>query len=302
MRELVFGVAFALLVGGCASSSSYSTPTTTAPAVWYTDVGENPDLTTYRQAEGPQGIDATLVTVDSFHPVRGRLLDDAVWGGGDKKLPAGTILYARNLSIERRVVRSYTGEILNRRNLNEKNNPVEWCAEHAKYETVCIFYQNPEEAFYLNAIGGAREALIANHHGARGNLPDIEVLEPEEGYLGSYTAVFARATRDTAFVQLRKIRSDGYAEHRGLLEVAFPDGAKRGTLLGLTPAILEATRDSNGVISALEIVYPESAEAFRNNPDEHWKAVMVEANPALRDDFDDDEFGDDTDQVVKTSY
>lgn len=302
MKLFLFAVVAMVLMGGCASTSSYSTPTTTAPAVWYTAVGENPDPKTYRQAEGPQGIDTTLVTVESFYPVRGRLLEDAVWGAGDKMLPAGTTLYARNLSMERRVVRAYTGEIINRRNLNEKNNPVEWCAEHAKYETVCIFYQNPEEAFYLNAIGGAREALIANHHGARGNLPDIEVVEPETGHLGRYVAVFVRSTEDSAFIQIRKIRSDGYAEHRGLVEVPFSDGATRGAMLGITPAILEATRDNKGVITALQIVYPESAEAFRGDPDGHWEAVMVKANPALREQFDDDTLDEDADQVVKTSY
>ena len=168
-----------------ACSTTYEVPTEKAPAEWL-DTGSH----------GLEYIEGTLVPHEGRLQQGAVLLEfgveqlrtatiqsDIVWKdafGRERSFAAGTPVYAAQFTFFKSVNNGRKGYV---QNVNSRNNPIEWCVP-LEDEAVCIFWEGPDTARYMEAKGGVPlRAIPIGADGVRGPVPIL--LEGEVSFESS---------------------------------------------------------------------------------------------------------------------
>ena len=175
MKQLLLVSASLVLV---ACNTTYSAPKEPAPALWQGKSGVTIVEPFYKTMPGIHEEYGVIAEIDADHLRKARLVGDVsyettLFSGSDTIiLPAGTPLYARQYTQTITTSGTYvkTSTVSQARHLN----PIEWCAERPDNKgAVCIFWENSEEAFYLETIGSPVGPQVESNAGKRGVLPSI---------------------------------------------------------------------------------------------------------------------------------
>jgi hypothetical protein len=217
----VFIVAAALCVGACATT--YTVPSVRAPVEWTGAAGVEPVADTLEVYEGDHLNGDTLLRWQVEHVRTGRLVQDAIYGDSDREqftLSAGTPVYAMQYAMQR--VTTYGGVQTGSHNLNAGNNPIEWCALPTTGEPVCMFWEAPDRALYIEANGGM--PLVANIRSPEGLPGTVPVVVEEAVDFGNPLFMEVRivrvgrrnvqlATRVTDGTESQAVPGPGFSSH-----------------------------------------------------------------------------------------
>lgn len=175
-------IAIISALGLSACGSTYVPPQEPAPAIWQGKSGVKITGNTYELFPGVLKEGQIFAQTDVSNIRTGRLLAPVTYTSGaavttvnkSMTLPAGTPLYARQFtqSTTRYVNYKPTSTTVQ----SASRNPIEWCAERPNAEgSVCIFWQDPETAFYLEERNGSPVSpSLSRTVGAKGPMPEIE--------------------------------------------------------------------------------------------------------------------------------
>jgi hypothetical protein len=208
MRALV--ILTAILASAC--TATYTVPQEQAPLAWSGSAGFEAVADTMQVFEGDHRSGDVLLRWQVEHVRTGRLAQDAVYGTPGREqfvLPANTRVYAMQFSVEE--VHRYARTEIGRYNLNADNNPIEWCAVPTNGPVICVFWEGPEQARYIEA--------------AR-TLPLVASLRTAAGWPGAVPVVREEAV-DFTTPLLIEIRVGRVREHDVQLEAVITDGEGR---------------------------------------------------------------------------
>lgn len=209
MRARVILAAVWATVLASACTATYTVPEERAPLAWTGEAGFEAVAETMQVFEGDHRSGDVLLRWQVEHSRTGRLAQDAVYGTPGREqflLPAHTRVYAMQFSVEE--VRRYARTEIGRYNLNIDNNPIEWCAVPVTGPVVCVFWEGPQQARYIEA--------------AR-TLPLVASLRTTSGWAGAVPVVREEAV-DFATPLFVEIRVGRVREHEVQLEAVITDG------------------------------------------------------------------------------
>lgn len=168
-------------LGLTACGSTYVPPQEPAPAIWQGKSGVKITGDTYELFPGTLKKGQIFAQTEVSNIRTGRLVEPVTYTSGaavttvnkSLTLPAGTPLYARQFTQKTTRYVNYkpTSTTVQR----SDRNPIEWCAERPNGEgSVCIFWQDPETAFYLEERNGSPiSPALTRTVGAKGPMPEI---------------------------------------------------------------------------------------------------------------------------------
>lgn len=177
MLKRFLGIFITMGVAACATD--YRPPSEPAPPPWNGESGFEAKPSTVVRKEGRFGPGDTLIEYDvrfSRTGVIAETVQTKTAYGGDLILPEGTKVYATDYTLFRSG--TYTRTV----NLQEENNPVEWCAvlphgvggKDDKPEAVCLFWESESTARYIRTYGGfPYKPLLFGAAGMPGPVPLI---------------------------------------------------------------------------------------------------------------------------------
>ena len=148
---------FALMASATACATTYRVPQQEAPPEWREDgkpIGFAPVEGSARSFPGNLKEHGVIMEFDVENERTAIITNTLEWTGpfgGTNIIPAGSPAYARQFSLQQSSnYGSYFGK-----NLNAYNNPVEWCVPRFdKGDAVCIFWEGPDRARYIDTSGG----------------------------------------------------------------------------------------------------------------------------------------------------
>jgi len=176
MRNIIFLLSLSSVVSAC--NTTYKVPQEPAPALWQGSSGVLITGKSYKVIPGIHQPGGVFAEIDADHKRKARLLAPVTYettvmsGSKEVTLPAGTPLYAQQYT--QSVTTSGTYVQTKTVTQARSRNPIEWCAERPdKEQAVCIFWENPNEAFYLGMRGSPVGPQVGTIAGKRGPLPSL---------------------------------------------------------------------------------------------------------------------------------
>jgi hypothetical protein len=171
MRSMILMAA--LCVGACATT--YTPPAAIAPDIWHGESGVRAVENSLEVFDGELAEGGLILRYQIAPRRTARTVADVTYGSesNPKTLPAGTLLYAQQFSLQRTVSHNYGAGYTT--NMNRGNNPIEWCAPYTpEGNPICIFWEAPDRARYIDAVIGAPlAAQPLGTTGAPGGVPEI---------------------------------------------------------------------------------------------------------------------------------
>jgi len=173
--KLHYAIAAMLVVAACATP--YRPPGERAPDQWYGAAGLCIDPTQAISAPLEAiGLNQVALRIPLIPARTGRLETTITYRGpfgGDKIIPAGTLLMTQQYSMMSRQTYNYmpVGRAVN---LNASNDPVEWCTiQESEPGATCIFWEGPDRARYIPvaAMGVLMQPVMSA--GMPGPMPQI---------------------------------------------------------------------------------------------------------------------------------
>ena len=177
---------FALMASATACATTYRVPQQEAPPEWREDgkpIGFAPVEGSARSFPGNLKEHGVIMEFDVENERTAIITNTLEWTGpfgGTNIIPAGSPAYARQFSLQQSSnYGSYFGK-----NLNAYNNPVEWCVPRFdKGDAVCIFWEGPDRARYIDTSGGTpQNASPMSPSGMVGPMPQIQEQAVDFGH------------------------------------------------------------------------------------------------------------------------
>ncbi|KCZ52648.1 hypothetical protein HY2_07860 [Hyphomonas pacifica] len=255
---------FALLANVTACATTYTVPSEEAPPEWREDgkpMGFGP-------VEGSaKSFPGTLKENDAMMEFlveneRTAIITDALeWTdpyGGTNIIPAGSPAYARQFSLQISSTYSF------RKNLNEHNNPIEWCVPRFdKKDAVCIFWEGSEQARYIETSGGTpQNAKPLSPSGMVGPMPHIEEQAVDFEHPMKIQVVVDMFRSDWITVATRVSEGDDWSS-LGRSKVKFDEDGTATISRFQGEFKLTADRRKNGKITGVKVEVFKEPKAVR---------------------------------------
>ncbi|MEM5516756.1 hypothetical protein WNY37_07330 [Henriciella sp. AS95] len=262
MKKLVFAVSAAALAG-CATN--YRVPVEEAPPQWRDD-GTKLQLSPVDgsvEAFGGTMKRGDVLLQFEVENLRTGVIQDAVtWTspfGLEQTLDAGTPVYARQFTMTMQRTYNYipTGP---RTNLNSINNPIEWCAPRED-DAVCIFWEGPEKARYIDSGGGVPQSVsLTSPSGMNGPVPTIIEQDVEFGNPLQVRMVITRLNEKEIRLMSRLYDGDDWTSFGGgTRRIKWEDKANVINLFGGKFEI-DPVKEDDGDIKEVVVTVVEAPE------------------------------------------
>ena len=189
--------------------TTYKPPTEPAPAGWQGKSGIALDGETYLTESGIIEEGQVFARIAAKNVRTARLVEDVTYTSGpgvtsvnkDVVLTAGTPFYARQFTQSVTTYSNYAPS--STRYQSADRNPIEWCAAQPNGKgSVCIFWQDPDTAFYAEDRSSSPVSPSSPGVGAKGPMPKF--IEDENVTFSSIlevALVMARTKKKHVLIQ-----------------------------------------------------------------------------------------------------